>query len=139
MTVSDRATIRVEETRLLASHALTFNVTQAGIYALELIPQTGFVVAAVRGEGVDDWKLADGKLKVSFNNRVLGARTLDVQLEQPLKTFPERVAIEPLRVVGATKQTALLGRRLGGRHPRQDRRTDGPARSPGEPAARAHG
>jgi len=109
VTVSDRATIRVEETRLLASHALTFNVTQAGIYALELIPQTGFVVAAVRGEGVDDWKLADGKLKVSFNNRVLGARTLDVQLEQPLKTFPERVAIEPLRVVGATKQTALLG------------------------------
>lgn len=109
VTVSDRATVRLEETRLLASHELTFNVTQAGIYALVLLPQTGFVVAAVRGEGVDDWKVADGQLKISFHNRVLGALTLEVQLEQPLKTFPERVALEPLRVAGATKETVLLG------------------------------
>ncbi len=109
VTASDRATIRLEETRLLASHSLTLNVEKAGIYAIELIPQSGFVVADVRGEGVDDWKMADGRLKISFNNRVLGSRKLDVQLEQALKTFPERIAVEPLRVADVTKETASIG------------------------------
>ena len=31
------------------------------------------------------------------------------QLEQALKKFPERFAIEPLRVIGATKETAQVG------------------------------
>ncbi len=106
---TDRATARLEETRLLASHALALNVEKAGIYSLELQPQAGFVVADVRGEGVEDWKVADGKLRVSFANRVLGARKLDVQLEQSLKKFPEQFVIEPLRVTGATKETAQVG------------------------------
>jgi hypothetical protein len=53
VTASDRATARLEETRLLATHALTLNVEQAGIYNVELQPQPGFVVADVRGEGVE--------------------------------------------------------------------------------------
>ena len=109
MTASDRATARLEETRLLASHTLTLHVEKAGIYNLELQPQTGFVVAEVRGEGVEDWKIADGKLRVSFANRVLGARKLEVQLEQPLKKFAGQFVIEPLRVIGATKETAHIG------------------------------
>ena len=109
VTASDRATTRLEETRLLANHTLTLNVEKAGIYQIELQPQTGFVVADVRGEGVDDWKVADGKLRISFANRVLGARRIDVQLEQALKAFPEKFSIEPLRVVGATKETAQIG------------------------------
>jgi prepilin-type processing-associated H-X9-DG protein len=106
---SDRVTTRLEETRLLTSHALTLNVEKAGIYQIELQPQSGFVVADVRGEGVDDWKVTDGKLRVSFANRVLGSRRLDIQLEQALKQFPERFGIEPLRVTGATKETAQVG------------------------------
>ena len=98
VTASDRATTRLEETRLLANHTLTLNVEKAGIYQIELQPQTGFVVADVRGEGVDDWKVADGKLRVSFANRVLGSRRIDVQLEQALKAFPEKFSIEPLLV-----------------------------------------
>ncbi|MGC3959802.1 MAG: type II secretion system protein [Verrucomicrobiota bacterium] len=109
VTASDRVTTRLEETRLLANHALTLNVEKAGIYQIELQPQAGFVVADVRGEGVDDWKMAEGKLRVSFANRVLGARRIEVQLEQALKNFPESFAIEPLRVVGATKETAQVG------------------------------
>lgn len=109
VTADDRATARLEETRLLATHALTLNVEKAGIYNIELQPQPGFVVADVRGEGVEDWKIADGKLRVSFTNRVLGSRKLDVQLEQPLKEFAPQFAIAPLRVTGATKETAHVG------------------------------
>lgn len=109
VTANDRATARLEETRLLATHALTLNVEKAGIYNLELQPQPGFVVADVRGEGVEDWKIADGKLRVSFTNRVLGSRKLEVQLEQPLKEFAQQFAIAPLRVTGAAKETAHVG------------------------------
>jgi prepilin-type processing-associated H-X9-DG protein len=109
VSASDRVTTKLEETRLLSSHALTLNVEKAGIYQIELQPQPGFVVADVRGEGVDDWKVTDGKLRVSFTNRVLGLRRLDIQLEQALKQFPERFVIAPLRVLGATKETAQVG------------------------------
>ena len=45
VTASDRATTRLEETRLLASHSLTLTVEKAGVYQIELQPQAGFVVA----------------------------------------------------------------------------------------------
>ncbi len=107
--LADRVTVRVEESRLLVNHALTLNVEKAGIYTLELTTPPGLVVAEVRGEGVDDWKAADGKLKLSFASRVLGARKLEVQLEQAHKQFPESVTILPLAVTGATKVTTQLG------------------------------
>ena len=54
--VADRVATRVEESRLLVTHALTLNVEKAGIYVLEMTPQSGFVVADVRGDGIEDWK-----------------------------------------------------------------------------------
>ena len=71
-------------------------------------------MADVRGDGVEDWKISDGParpqvLRVNFAARVLGARQLDVQLEQPLKAFPEQISIAPLRVTGAAKETAQIG------------------------------
>ena len=119
--VADRVTARLEETRLLISHDLALNVEKAGIYTLELTPvlrssataeggpQSGFAVADVRGEGVEDWKVSEGKLRVSFSARVLGQRRLDVQLEQALKNFPEQISVTPLRVTGAAKETAQIG------------------------------
>ncbi|HEY0551107.1 MAG TPA: type II secretion system protein, partial [Verrucomicrobiae bacterium] len=107
--VADRATVRLEETRLLVSHALSLNVERAGIYSLDLTPQTGFAVSEVRGDGVEDWKLADGTLRVTFTNRVLGARNLAVQLEQALKQFPESIVIAPLAVVGSTNLSVQIG------------------------------
>ncbi len=107
--VSDRVRERMDETRLLVSHTLTLNVEKAGIYSLDLAPQTGFTVADAHGEGVEDWKASDGRLRVSFSARVLGSRVLEVQLEQALKQFPERVELAPLRVVGAAKETAQIG------------------------------
>ena len=107
--VADRVTARLEETRLLISHSLTLTVEKAGIYSLELLSQTGFVVADVRGEGVEDWKVNEGKLRVNFSARVLGVRKLDVQLEQANKHFPQQIAAAALRVTGAAKETAQIG------------------------------
>jgi hypothetical protein len=107
--VSDRVTLRMEESRLMVTHALVLNVEKAGIYSLELLPQTGFVVADVRGDNVEDWKVRDGKLQVSFSSRALGNRSLTVQLEQALKTFLESVTVTTLRVVGAAKESAQIG------------------------------
>ena len=69
---------------------LVDSVEKAGIYALDLAVPPGFVVSEVKGEGIDDWKAADGKLKISFASRVLGARKLDLQLEQANKEFPDK-------------------------------------------------
>ena len=107
--VNDRVTARLEETRLLVTHTLGLNVERAGIYGLDLVTQTNFTVADVRGEGVDDWKITDGKLRVNFKNQVLGARRLEVQLEQPHKQFPAQLDLAPLRVTGATKETGRIG------------------------------
>ena len=107
--VADRVNARLEETRLVVAHALMLNVEKAGIYTLEVTPQSGFAVADVRGEGVEDWKVSDGRLRVSFSSRVLGQRRLEVQLEQALKTFPGQISVLPLRVAGAAKETAQIG------------------------------
>jgi hypothetical protein len=107
--VASRVTARLEEARLLVSHALSLNVEKAGIYSLELSPLDNFVVTDVRGEGVEDWKVRDGKLMVSFVSRVLGERRLDIQLEQAHRNFPGQILVSPLRVSGAARQTAHIG------------------------------
>jgi type II secretory pathway pseudopilin PulG len=107
--MADRITARLEETRLLVTHAISLSVERAGIYALDLTPQSGFVVTEVRGEGIDDWKMAEGKLRISFAARVLGARKFQVQLEQANKQFPERIALGPLAVAGVTNVVTQLG------------------------------
>lgn len=107
--LADRATVRVEESRVTVSHTLNLTVEKAGIYSLELGVPAGFVVADVRGEAVDDWKVSEGKLKLSFASRVLGGRRLDIQLEQAHKQFPESVGIAPLTATGATNVTTQLG------------------------------
>ncbi|MHB8519503.1 MAG: type II secretion system protein [Limisphaerales bacterium] len=107
--LADRVTARVEESRLLVNHALTLSVEKAGIYTLELTTPPGLAVADVRGEGVDDWKAADGRVKLSFAARVLGTRKLEVQLERAHPQFPESVTILPLTVMGATNVTTQLG------------------------------
>jgi prepilin-type processing-associated H-X9-DG protein len=107
--VTDRVSTRLEETRLVISHRLALNVEKAGIYTLELVPQPGFAIADVRGEGVDDWNFSNGKILVNFSARLLGSRRLDVQLEQAIKDFPEQISVAPLRVTGAAKETAQIG------------------------------
>ena len=109
VSITDRVNARLEETRLVISHDLGLNVEKAGIYTLELTPPAGFAVADVHGEGVDDWKVNDGRLRVSFTARVLGSRRLEVQLEQALKNFPEQINVTPLRMTGAAKETAQIG------------------------------
>lgn len=109
VSLADDATARLEESRLVVAHALNLNVAKAGIYVLEIVPQPGFVVSEVKGEGIDDWKFADGKLSLSFTNRVLGTRQLEVQLERALQAFPDRITVLPLTVAAATNVTTRLG------------------------------
>ncbi len=109
ISVTDRVSARLEETRLVISHSLALDVEKAGIYTLELAPQPGFAIADVRGEGVDDWNFSNGKILVNFSARLLGSRRLDVQLEQAIKDFPEQISVAPLRVTGAAKETAQIG------------------------------
>ncbi len=107
--VADRVSAQLEETRLVVSHHLSLDVEKAGIYTLELTPQAGFVVADLYGDGVEDWNVNDGKLHVDFSNRVLGSSGIDVQLEQSLKNFPDKISITPMNVTGAANETAQIG------------------------------
>lgn len=104
-----RLTARLEESRLVVSHAINLSVLKAGIYAAEFSYPTNFNVTDVRGANVEDWKATAGKLKVNFTQRVLGTHRLDVTLEQPHKTFPAQITVAPVRLAGATKETAFIG------------------------------
>jgi len=77
ITVAECVSARIEETRLISAHTLTLNIEKAGVYALDLAPPGGFLVGDVHGEGVEDWKLNDGLLRVNFSSRVLGQRKLN--------------------------------------------------------------
>ncbi|MEN9574713.1 MAG: hypothetical protein RL514_2568 [Verrucomicrobiota bacterium] len=104
-----RVTARLEESRLVVSHAVNLSVLKAGIYTVELTYPTNFNVTDVRGGNVEDWKATGGKLKVNFTQRVLGVHRLDLTLEQPHKTFPAQINVGAVRVTGATKETAFIG------------------------------
>jgi hypothetical protein len=114
ISVMERVSSRLEETRLFSTHSLMLNIEKAGIYAIELLPPAGFLVADVHGEGVEDWKStqlssSNMSVRVNFSSRVLGSRKLEVQLEQPLKTFPEQISIASVRVAGAAKEVSEIG------------------------------
>ena len=112
--VADRLTARLEEARCVVKHALSLEIEKAGVYALDLACPAGWTPADVRGEGVEDWNSTEGpagarRLRVNIATRVLGARNLDVQLEQAFKTFPEQLTLEPLRVAAAARERAWIG------------------------------
>lgn len=105
---SDRINARLEETRFVVNHSIDLHVEKAGIYSTMLSVPAGFSVIDVRGEGIEEWKVAQGKLRISFASRVLGDRKLDIQMEQPLKVFPSSLVVEPAVVTGAVKETAEI-------------------------------
>jgi type II secretory pathway pseudopilin PulG len=109
ISVTDRVAAQLEEARLVIRHQLTLDVEKAGIYTLDLIPQTGFAIADVQGDGLEDWNVTDGKIRVNFSARVLGLHQVTVQLEQALKHFPDKISLLPLRVAGAEKEGAQIG------------------------------
>ena len=96
-------------------------------------------MADVRGEGVEDWKVSDGRLQVSFSSRVLGQRRLEVQLEQALKTFPGQISVPPLRVTGAAKETAQIGAASAPGIRLRTAELNGLREIPGEPPAGSRG
>ena len=129
-----RVTARLEESRLVVSHAINLSVLKAGIYTAELTHPTNFNVTDVRGGNVEDWKATTGKLKVNFTQRVLGVHRLDLTLEQayklptppvptpgnavitvvrvgspPPSPLPAQISVVPVRLTGATKETAFIG------------------------------
>ena len=107
--VTDRVSAQLEEARLVVMHTLALNVEKAGIYSLGLTPQSGFIVTGVRGDGIEDWNINNGKIQVDFSDRVLGSKQVVVQLEQSLKKFPNKISVAPLSVTGAADETAQIG------------------------------
>ncbi len=107
--VTDRVAARLEEARLVIAHGLILDVEKAGIYTLDLTPPAGFTVADVHGDGIEDWNVSGGKIRVNFSARVLGTHQIEVQLEQSLKTFPAQIRILPLHVAGAVRETSQIG------------------------------
>ena len=104
-----RLTARLEESRLVVSHAVNLSVLKSGIYTAEFSYPTNFNVTDVRGANVEDWKATAGKLRINFTQRVLGTHRLDLTLEQAHKTFPAQITVAPVRLAGATKETAFIG------------------------------
>ena len=66
-------------------------------------------MADVHGDGIEDWKLNGGVLHVSFRERLLGSRGVEVQLEQALTNTPPELRLLPLAVAGAGRETAFIG------------------------------
>ena len=53
--------------------------------------------------------MSEGRLRVSFGQRVLGDHKLTIQLERALTNTPPEIVVLPLRIAGAAKETALIG------------------------------
>src|SRR5262249_14259362 len=110
---SERVWVTLEESRFISIHDLTLDVQREVLYGLDLAPSAGLTVSDVRGNAVQDWKVtqprAEGKLHLNFNKRVLGEQKLEVVLEQLFKSFPETIAVGPLRVAGAAKESSQVG------------------------------
>ncbi len=106
---TDRVHALIEETRLVIRHELVLNVTRAGLYAVELTPQPGLTVTDLKSDALDEWKLVDGKLKLSFKRAVLGVLTITAQLEQTFTNPPPQVVLLPLLVTGAADESADIG------------------------------
>jgi hypothetical protein len=109
ISVAAQVHVLLEESRLLIRHEMTLNAAKAGIYNLEATPQPNLTVTDVKGDGVDEWKVANGRLTVSFSHRLLGDRKLAVTLEQALTNTPSEFPVWPLHVSGASKETVVIG------------------------------
>ena len=106
---STRVRASLEETRWLAIHELGLNVTRAGVYGLELEVPPGWLVAEVRGLGIEEWQPEGDRLRLRLAQRLLGDQRIEVHLEQPLAQLPPELLLAPVRVVGATRESALIG------------------------------
>lgn len=100
--------IDLQDTRVVARHSLHLDVRQAGLYALQLLIPTGFTVTDVRAPGLDGWSVSADTLHLPFSERVLGPRTLEVDLERPLATDHTTVELHPLRLPAATRESFEL-------------------------------
>lgn len=109
VTAAARVRAAIEETRLLAEHRFELNVSRAGIYGLEWGVPPDWTVIHIEGEGIEDWQSSAGQLRLRFAQRLLGQRVLTVHLEQALNRLPPDIALTPLRLASATRQTALIG------------------------------
>lgn len=107
--VVDRVQADLEESRLQVRHELGLKVSRAGIYSLEMELPPGWAVAEVAGEGVEDWQVERDVLRLAFGRRVLGERTVSLQLEQAFSEFPDQIALDPVRIRGAARETTWIG------------------------------
>jgi hypothetical protein len=107
--VETRVRAQLEETRMLVEHELRLEVSQAGIYGIELVPEPGWLVTKVQAEELEDWQWTEGTLQVRFTNRLLGERRLIIHQERALGPSATQIILAPVRVPGAVRETAWIG------------------------------
>jgi hypothetical protein len=107
--VETRVRARLEETRMVVEHDLRLEVSQAGIYGVELEPEPGWLVTGVQAEDLDDWQWNEGIIQVRFAGRVLGERKITVHQERALDSSATEIVLTPLRVLNAARETAWIG------------------------------
>lgn len=109
VTVRSRVGARMEGSRLVLQHIAEATVARAGVYQFQFAVPAGLAVSEVRSDGLEDWKVADGRLTLAYRERVLGTRRVEAQLEQAFTNAPASVVIEPMRLLGAERETAGIG------------------------------
>ncbi|MGE3311743.1 MAG: type II secretion system protein [Limisphaerales bacterium] len=109
ISVDDQVAARLEETRLVVTHRISAEIARAGVYSLECALPPDFLVTAVRGEGLDSWKTAGDRLRLSLAQRALGRLSIEVDLERGLSPMPPSLVLTPLPVAGAVRETARIG------------------------------
>ncbi|HTI70390.1 MAG TPA: hypothetical protein VMF06_10515, partial [Candidatus Limnocylindria bacterium] len=109
VTVADRVGVRLEDTRLRIGHRLTLAIEKAGLYSVETEVPAGFTVAELAGDGVDDWRVTTNRLKIDFSRRAIGGVKLSILLEKALTNLPPEIVVDPLRITGAEKESAMIG------------------------------
>ncbi len=104
--VVDRASALLEEARVVYRHELGVKVSQAGIYQLEAEIPTGWSVSSVTGEAIGDWQAHSNVLQIHFSQRLLGDRSITIQLEQAVAATVREVVLSPVQVTSASTETA---------------------------------
>ncbi|MBX3745249.1 MAG: hypothetical protein KF833_08045 [Verrucomicrobiae bacterium] len=107
--VASRLHVRLDESRLVARHDLDLTVTRAGIYSLDLSVPEAWRVTGVVSDDLDDWKLSDAGLHLTYLRRVLGPKTVQITFERALPSDLTTLPLRPVRVREAASETTRIG------------------------------
>lgn len=113
VTVSHKATVQIQDRRLLVTDTVSLSVQKAGIFSIAMTVPPGLTVTDVKGDGVEDWKVstADNRrmLNVTFGRKFTGVHTLTISMEQTYDKLPEAISLAGLQAQSVDEETGMIG------------------------------